>query len=245
MLFSLDVAKIPSVFYRCAQGQTVVSLSSYTGCCWNGKDLAILIDSRIIMKARWKNEVTLAMYFLKRIYCRFLKWNKLVKTIWWCRNESFLLEFSRVGLTLAFHFQKREQFQQCSHARTCEFFFVYCRQTVAPQTRKLDASAKLCLWPVLTVSDRSRRVKKEKAHFAFQSVFVYVCATESARNLLGVYSAPWPGLACPPTILWSCCWLGRLKMMRIEDFFFSLCRHTEATLLSAVFTPALFVCVWN
>lgn len=62
--------------------------------------------------------------------------------------------------------------------------------------------------------------------FAFQSVFVCVCAAESARNLLGVYSAPWPGLACPPTILWSCCWIGRLKMMHIEVFLF-LCVGTR------------------
>lgn len=47
-----------------------------------------------------------------------------------------------------------------------------------------------------------------------------------ARNLLGVYSAPWPGMACPPTILWSCCWIGRLKMMHIEDFFF-ICVGTQ------------------
>lgn len=98
------------------------------------------------------------------------------------------------------------------------------------RTRCRGTLANSCLWLVLTVSDRSKRVKKkkkkEKVCFAFQSVFVCICATESARNLLGIYSAPWPGLACPPTILWSCCWIGRLKMMHIEVFLF-LCVGTQ------------------
>lgn len=131
-------------------------------------------------------------------------------------------------LTLAFHVHKREHFQQ-RPSRTHTRDISSCQtdgRSSDTRTRWRGASARSCLWPVLTVSDRSRRVKikktkkTEKVCFAFQSVFVCICATESARNLLGVYSAPWPGLACPPTILWSCCWIGRLKMMHIEVLFF-------------------------
>lgn len=77
--------------------------------------------------------------------------------------------------------------------------------------------------------------------FAFQSVFVYICATESARNLLGVFSAPWPGLACPPTILWSCCCIGRLNMMHIEVFLFLCVAHGGNTVAGCFHSG--FVCL--
>lgn len=124
-----------------------------------------------------ESEATLAMNFKKKIKYLLLSVFQ-VKTIWRCRNKSFLLEFSHVRLTLAFHFHEREQFRQRSYECTCEFSSCPAdRRSLLRHTN--DVSAKSCLWPVLTISDRRRRVKRKKKKKKKRILHFRVCLCTS------------------------------------------------------------------
>lgn len=97
-------------------------------------------------------------------------------------------------LTLAFHFHEREQFQQRSYTCTCEFSSCPAdRRSLLRHTN--DASAMSCLWPVLTVSDRRRRVerkKKKKRKSAFcisECVCVRLCHRKCEEPPRGLFSS--------------------------------------------------------
>lgn len=157
-----------------------------------------------------------------------------------------------MGLTLAFHLHKREQFQQQqSRMHTYCYFVVACRQTVIPHdkvpwNRCRGTLANSCLWLVLTVSDRSKRVKKKKERKSVfcisECVCVHLChrkCKEPPRDLFSSLTRVGLSSHNPLELLLN----RKVKNDAYRSFSFSLCRHTEATLLSAVFTPALFVCV--
>lgn len=114
------------------------------------------------------------------------------------------------------------------------------------RTRCRGTLANSCLWLVLTVSDRSKRVKKErKSVFCIsECVCVHLChrkCKEPPRDLFSSLTRVGLSSHNPLELLLN----RKVKNDAYRSFSFSLCRHTEATLLSAVFTPALFVCVWN